>query len=345
MVESLHSCPKCMHVFSLPDAALPPLTPTIALRDILETNDPPLDTQIPLLRDLLSNRRARMAALDAKIALFRSLLARLLEEKAELNVEIGMHEGGLSLLRCMPTEILSHIFKFSLPPHQTDAEHAPWTVSAVCARWRTIVMSQSSFWTSIRYVDTSCDETNGPKYETQLLRSGQSHLDVEFVVDEWGDLLPEEEAILQLICKHAGHWETVSFSGPRKLFRLLRRSIQDQLTRLRMLTIEIGYNQDEAPSLNMFYDSPLLRAVYVNRGLWSFPVTMLLPWSQLSGYGGSNTWDGHLQALRSASNLVDCSLEILRVPYVTQTPITIVLPRLLRLSVSKSHFLGWLETP
>jgi hypothetical protein len=104
-----------------------------------------------------------MAALDAKIALFRSSLARLLEEKAELNVEIGMHEGGLSLLRCMPTEILSHIFEFSLPPHQIDAKDAPWTVSAVCARWRTIVMSQSSFWTSIRYVDTSCDETNGPK--------------------------------------------------------------------------------------------------------------------------------------------------------------------------------------
>jgi hypothetical protein len=145
-----------------------------------------------------------------------------------------------------------------LPPHQTDAEHTPWTVSAaaVCARWRTIVVSQSSSWTSIRYVDTSCDEPNGPKYETQLLRSARPFAHVQ-------------------------------------------------------LTIEIGYNQDEDPSLKMFYDPPLLRTVYVNRGLWSFPVTMLLPWSQLSGYGGSNTWDGHPQALRSASNLVDCSLEIL----------------------------------
>jgi hypothetical protein len=41
------------------------------------------------------------------------------------------------------------------------------------------------------------------KYEAQLLRSGQSHLDVEFVVDEWEDLLPEE-AILQVSMPDAG---------------------------------------------------------------------------------------------------------------------------------------------
>ncbi|KAF8216948.1 hypothetical protein K438DRAFT_407872 [Mycena galopus ATCC 62051] len=237
--ETLHSCPKCMHVFRHPDV-VPPLSPTDStIRTLLETNDPPLESQISVLRDYLSKKRARLAALDVRIELLQSSLNRLFDEKDELDAEILMHEGGLSLIRRMPTEIMSLIFAFTLPPHQPNTASAPWTVSAVCARWRNITISQPCFWTFISY-DLSfpiCIE--GLKYETQLSRSGQSLLDIEFIVDELNEWASDDEEILQIICKHVERWEIVSLYGPVELYQQLRHSIQHRLAHLRKLTIEM----------------------------------------------------------------------------------------------------------
>ncbi|KAF8216808.1 hypothetical protein K438DRAFT_1953704 [Mycena galopus ATCC 62051] len=343
--ESLHSCPKCLLVFSASDLDLPHPNLTESPRDILETNDPPSESEIPVLREFVSKARVRAAALDAKIALLQSSLELLLKEKHELDAKISMHRGGLSLLRRMPTEIMSHIFVFTLPPHQPYATSAPWTISAVCARWWEITISQPSFWTSISY---DPDRTHSPmrynSYEIQLRRSGQSPLNVKFASsDEF--IVEDERRILQIICKEAGRWETVSFSGPDELYEDIGLFIQDQLAHLRKLTIEKWYTHEDTP-LDIFGDAPQLHTVSVNREAWAYPVTMTLPWSQLVGYGGSNTWDGHLDALQLASNLVDCSLEIQGTSFLTETPLTpIILPRLLRLSLSDPRFLGCLETP
>ncbi|KAF8126435.1 hypothetical protein K438DRAFT_1890615 [Mycena galopus ATCC 62051] len=51
--------------------------------------------------------------------------------------------------RRIPSEILSRIFTFTLPPHQLGAEPAPWTISAVCSRWRETVVYQRLFWVFI----------------------------------------------------------------------------------------------------------------------------------------------------------------------------------------------------
>ncbi|KAJ6582031.1 hypothetical protein B0H19DRAFT_929574, partial [Mycena capillaripes] len=135
-----------MTAFDSPDSKLSPFITSLVSRDILDTNDPPIESQIPFLRDFVSMGRARMTALDAKIASLQSSLDKLREERDGLDMEVQKHEGGLSPLRRMPTEILSLIFTFTLPPYQPGAEPAPWTVSAVCARWRLIVISQPYFW-------------------------------------------------------------------------------------------------------------------------------------------------------------------------------------------------------
>ncbi|KAJ7312370.1 hypothetical protein DFH08DRAFT_943576 [Mycena albidolilacea] len=354
MAESVHSCPKCKHVFSLYDLDLPPLPSTAAvLRDVLETNHSPVESQIPILQDFLSNGRARMLALNAKIALLRSSLDELLEEEDKLRVDIRKHEGGLSPLRRIPIEILSHIFTFTLPPHRLSYQRhdfAQWDVSAVCTRWRAIVISQPCFWTFIRY-NPGLEVSHSPaQFEIHLRRSGQLPLDIEFSVEPWDfvddeeKMFPEDKHVLQIVCAHAGRWETVSFTGPDTLLERLRCSVRDQLTHLRRLTLEIAYpDDDEDLPLDIFLDAPMLHTVSINRQTWSCPLAMVLPWTQLARYGGSNTWGGHLHALCGASNLIDCSLEIQGRSILTQAPI--VLPRLLRLSLSDTRFLGCLETP
>jgi hypothetical protein len=147
--------------------------------------------------------------------------------------------------------------------------------------------------------------------------------------------------MLQILCKHARRWERISVSGPGELYFKLAAFIQDQLALLRKLTIEMEY--DEVPPLDIFADAPLLQEVTVNKTSWFVDADLVLPWSQLLRYFGSNTWDGHLRALQGATNLVDCSLEIQGTSALPLTPI--LLPHLLRLSLSQPAFLECLETP
>jgi hypothetical protein len=287
-----------------------------------------------------------MDDLNAKVALLQSALDKLLEERDELDIEIRKHEGALLPLRRMPTEILSLIFPMAL----RLSESAPWTVSAVCARWRTIVVSQPRFWVSIGHSDLN--RISSIRLETQLRRSAELPLNVNFTVDHTfyhpsAEIRDLEFRNLEIICKHAARWEIFSMSAPEVLFDRLQACVQDQLARLRELTIEMEYDGDDlgddVPSLDVFSDAPLLQRVVVNKSLWNYPLTMVLPWSQILRYSGTNTWDGHLVALRAATNLVHCSLEICQESSVPQIPI--FLPHLLRLSLSNPAFLKCLDTP
>jgi hypothetical protein len=136
-------------------------------------------------------------------------------------------------------------------------------------------------------------------------------------------------------------------SGTEVLFDQVKACVQDQLACLRELTIEMEYDRndlgDDVPSLDVFSDAPLLQRVVTNKVRWVWPVAMVLPWSQLLRYSGSNTWDGHLLALGSATNLVECSLEIQETSGLP--PVSISLPHLLRLSLSNPQFLECLDAP
>ncbi|KAF8217004.1 hypothetical protein K438DRAFT_1748124 [Mycena galopus ATCC 62051] len=181
----------------------------------------------------------------------------------------------------------------------------------------------------------STDPTDSLLHETQLSRLGKSPSNIEFLMDIYEKLSSEERHIVQLICQHAKHWDTLSLVGPEDICKQLQYPIRGQLTHLRKLTIEMGYDTDrESLSLDVFLDTPALQTISANQMSWSFPIPMILPWLQLLQYGGSSTWCKHLRALHSASNLVHCALEIRGVPLPAQT--RAVLPHLLEVG-----HVGW----
>ncbi|KAF8216950.1 hypothetical protein K438DRAFT_1748087 [Mycena galopus ATCC 62051] len=260
----------------------------------------------------------------------------------------------LALIAAFPTEILTHVFVLTLPPHEVDAEPAPWTISAVCAHWREIVISQPLFWTSIRYARPEAPELFRARrlvrpIETQLGRSGQLPLDIEFHVDRWNDMTFEDLKILQVICKHAGRWATVSLSGPSDLSYQISLSTQRPLLlgNLHKLAIETPHDSSQDTVDCNFLDAPLLQTVFVNRSreLRAYPAQMELPWSQLLRYGVCNTWQGHLDTFVHASNLVDCTLELASGGRMPDPETLVDLPRLRRLSASDAFFLKHLKTP
>ncbi|KAJ7656538.1 hypothetical protein DFH06DRAFT_1473720 [Mycena polygramma] len=319
----VHECPNCMTVLNPTEWKLPPFSPSLAPRNILETNDAPFDSQVPFLRDFVSRGRTRMIVLEYEMALLQASLDKLAEERDGLDIEIRKHEGALSPLRRTPTEILSLVFSFTLSPDEEYVEPAPWTLSAVCARWRATVISQPCLWTSIN-LDHSRELTSIFRLETQLRRSGELPLEIEFSTEDTALFTPEDVQRLRLVCRHARRWKILDISGPEELFTELQGLIQDQLALLWELTIEMQYDSDEVPSLT-----------WLRKSHWSHIVAF-----------GPNTWDGHLGALGIATNLVDCSLEIADDDPSAVSTTPIVLPNLLRLFLSvHPAFLECLNTP
>ncbi|KAJ7262683.1 hypothetical protein B0H12DRAFT_960568, partial [Mycena haematopus] len=109
----------------------------------LDTNRPPTDSEILCILNTIDEKRARKTRLEDRIAAVQSLLEELRAEHDNMEAEIRTHEGTLSPLRRMPTELLSLIFVFA---YCSTYWEAPWTASQVCHRWRAITLAQPSFW-------------------------------------------------------------------------------------------------------------------------------------------------------------------------------------------------------
>ncbi|KAJ7210449.1 hypothetical protein GGX14DRAFT_565663 [Mycena pura] len=239
-------------------------------------------------------------------------------------------ETVLSPLRSLPTELLSLIFDFSLaePCDILEADPPLWTLSQVCQRWRTILLSQPIIWAKV-YLDFSLrpDETRF-RLRTQLERSGGLPLDVEFLCDDYRNFTRPERRLCHILMWECQRWERISLYGATALFNDLH------LVRGRLPLVNKAQTRR----------SPEEQA-FVNVGHFVPQLTVRLPFPQLLRFGGSNHLGGHLHTLASAHNLVDCALDIYESPLHVSSESRIVLPKLLRLAVSTAAFLGCIETP
>ncbi|KAJ7763663.1 hypothetical protein DFH07DRAFT_812695 [Mycena maculata] len=333
-MEPPTSCTHCVALLQT-ESSLPPIP-----SDILSTNRPPLDTEILCIRDVVAAEKTRKTRLDAQIAALRSSLKKLIADRDSLKEEIRLHEGTLSPLRRMPTELLSLVFKSAAVP---DKDPAPWTISQVCRRWRAIVVSQPSFWASI-FLDFQFEDTYSitrSRLEGQLQRTGNLPLNVVFACrNGYFEYTERELDLLGLVASQSVRWESIRIAAPLSIFSALA-GVRGRLPLLRKIEILAHPSDAEEHSVNIFEFAPKLEQASVNPS--GRPITAVLPFPQLLQYVAHNTWNGHLHSLRSALNLVECALEFTEISTPPTTLIT--LPHLLRLSISKSNFLECLDVP
>ncbi|KAJ7117463.1 hypothetical protein C8R44DRAFT_626525, partial [Mycena epipterygia] len=138
---SVSHCPRCLRL--IPFDALEESSPIPS--DLLTTNRPPLDSEILSIQNAITEQRAQKSLLDARISGLEASLKKLMADRDMLEEKIWAHEGTLSPLRRMPTELLSSIFALTRPSG-TREDPAPWIVGQVCRHWRAIVSSQPSLW-------------------------------------------------------------------------------------------------------------------------------------------------------------------------------------------------------
>ncbi|KAF8217048.1 hypothetical protein K438DRAFT_409623 [Mycena galopus ATCC 62051] len=265
--------------------------------------------------------------------------------------------AGSSPVHSLPIEIISLIFAFTSPPLDaayglSGIQKGPWVCSAVCSRWRNIALSQPCLWTTVFLDFTDEDwrsatfEAIKPRLEAYLERSQQLPLNITFRAF-WHEAhcRKRELRVLDLLALHCDRWETINFTGSAMLYDHLD-GLRGNFAALRALSIRVR-QENCTPlkgPLDIFGACPRLQEAFVNAGCYGGdrPTAVELPFSQLQRYGGSNSWANHANALRSTSNLVDCVLQFIgSISFES----TILLPHLLRLSVSRTDVLDFLDTP
>ncbi|KAJ7696791.1 hypothetical protein B0H17DRAFT_1197895 [Mycena rosella] len=144
-------------------------------------------------------------------------------------------EPSLSLAQTVPAELLSQIFKLSLPSQSE-------VLGRVCATWRTIALDMPSFWTSLVLAIPWAPNLSSP-YTSSLSRSFSSYLVREHLARSGNQLLSivftsQEEAparttriLFRLISSVSARWEALELDvcvplavgQLREKFPLLRR--------------------------------------------------------------------------------------------------------------------------
>ncbi|KAK7024933.1 F-box domain-containing protein [Favolaschia claudopus] len=328
-------------------------------RDILDTNDPTAEHNLSAIRDFVARGSARRAFLDGKIAPLRAELDRLLEERTALDTEIRKHQGALSPLRHLPTEILSLIFTFAVLPQEPirnymgfplmDMKTGPWPLSAVCRRWRSITLSSPRLWAFLQldFIDELPDAPSMsrvvPMVEAHIARSQNTPLSFTFSTFYDMSLSQTEEEVIELLAEHSDVWEVAVLYGPPILYERLR-SFYPTFDNLRTLDVAIIGDDEESVIEDVFADCLDLQDLFVNFDLnRDISVTPPAYATHLRRYGSQNLWKHHIEILTASTQLVECALQLL--DPLPSSGFKIQLPSLCRLAIENAILLNLLDTP
>ncbi|KAJ7611752.1 hypothetical protein FB45DRAFT_1119124 [Roridomyces roridus] len=309
---------------------------------LLDSNDPPLDADIPVIRHLISEKQTRLNALNSEIR-------QLLSERKKIAHCIQRHTAIVAPIRRLPTELLSEIFSFasrlftrrSILVNEAEEECAPWILGQVCRVWRELALHSPFLWRRIalRIRPGYLTERALSMFEAQVIRSGTATLDIDL---RWQDNPATGMALLDLLISHSQRWAAfrmkIESGGAGILPRL--RYIHGRIPQLKKfgfsdLTRKYGEDQEEhflsqAPCLREITLTP--RKFVPSEPSGSTP-RFHVPWNQITHFSGTFSAKVHLAILAVARNLVDCNL-VVRNPLPPPHSTFVVSPRLRRLCIS-----------
>ncbi|KAJ7827644.1 hypothetical protein B0H14DRAFT_1228139 [Mycena olivaceomarginata] len=121
-----------------PPTNLPLLDVPPEVSALLTNNDVPLESQIPLIRDIISDGQTEFDELEA-------ILAQLIPRRNEVAERVRQHRAVLSAVRRVPPELIGDIFALTLSDNDdaagATANKPPWYLGHICRSWRHAALS------------------------------------------------------------------------------------------------------------------------------------------------------------------------------------------------------------
>ncbi|KAK7042092.1 hypothetical protein R3P38DRAFT_2888522, partial [Favolaschia claudopus] len=310
-----------------------------AVDELLKTNDPPAEAQVPAVQKSLETRLDRLAVFRAKkeaiheeVIALRSQLADLEDELKALEkaidsveVDILAHASVLSVVRRIAPEILGEIFRLTLPHTRRVgarvASVAPWLLCHVSRNWRAVARGDALLWSHIRVntISPIPDQAHPLcPLETQIRLSANAPLTIDFFVGpgvhrHGNRHVPHIRRLLDAIVRQSNRWEIArlywSADSSDSLASLA--GIVAQLAQLRHLAFHPYLRTTELPValLSIFAAAPALREVLLTDDGFCSPSPQLeLPWPQLTLLRLCSSQSYLFKSLPRAVNLMECAI-------------------------------------
>ncbi|KAF8886244.1 hypothetical protein CPB84DRAFT_1787769 [Gymnopilus junonius] len=125
---------------------------------LLNVNEPPSESDIHEMEDLLPTPLLELSEIDKEISSIENRLKTLKERREEVQRSVDDYRRILSPIRRLPNDILHEIFLHCLPqnrnPIMTSSE-APLLLSRVSSKWRSVAHSSPRLWAQLHI--TFCD--------------------------------------------------------------------------------------------------------------------------------------------------------------------------------------------
>ncbi|KAJ7309226.1 hypothetical protein DFH08DRAFT_974963 [Mycena albidolilacea] len=120
------------------------------------SNEPPLDSEVPLIRDIISDSQSRIGLLDvhfealqAQIRNLETTLAQFVHRREETIELVRQHQSIVSPVRRMPAEVIYDILALTWEAYRDTANGPPWYLGHIYQFWRHSVLSYPNLWSSI----------------------------------------------------------------------------------------------------------------------------------------------------------------------------------------------------
>ncbi|KAJ8082076.1 hypothetical protein AAF712_006065 [Marasmius tenuissimus] len=290
------------------------ILPESPVPHLLNSNDYPRDEDAESIRKVLHQVDSDLKPLISEIDRLKAIVADLEAARETLVNFAREHRAVLSPTRRLPSEILQAIFLHCLPDRHSedsfdiwDVKQAPWVLTQVCRRWRSIGMGYTRLWEHVVLHATSLKRPI--RGRIQLL---QTHIDraVELPLrvrlhSEYDR--KEDRDLVDVLVLHSLRWQSLELNVPVTLFKRLR-SIRDRLPRLQKLKVYVQNYHAEDLSY-MFGNTPALQEVKLVV-IPFYDVYPTFPYRQLLRFAGGYNIALALSVLQQSENLVDCKLSV-----------------------------------
>ncbi|KAJ7983211.1 hypothetical protein DFH06DRAFT_717039 [Mycena polygramma] len=351
-----HSCWNCGAPVNPPLHCPPAPETTHDFMRLRTCNEAPLDSDIPFIREIISDREERLNTLETQVRDLAATLANLVQRRYEAAQQLREHRAILHPLRRAPPELICEIFVFALDDSGDDTGLGyapPWYLGQICRSWRRWALAYPRLWSHITVPSSPASFKDYAAFEALLLRSFNAPMNVRWtaLVDQYeGDKRSVDSGSASLALAHCRRWASLRLDlsiGPVADALNWLHPAKGCLPSLRTLDMVSHGNSVRIP--DVFSVAPSLCQVLLTDWQFSYySPDIPIPWDQITHYRGAYDDASQLNILRTAPNLVQCAISFETSDLDAITPDeshSVVLNLLQQLCIEKPHFLHHLTAP
>ncbi|KAJ7595508.1 hypothetical protein C8J56DRAFT_922495 [Mycena floridula] len=303
-------CSNCgyQHVFEQYISPIP--------KHLLETNDPPLESEETLLRQIIEEAdfQKDISQLDDGIARAELMLIAMKRRRSEIQASAIAAKGVVSPIRRVPKEIIIEIVLYALH-HDSgttlNVKQGPWVYSQVCRLWREEILSRRGIWSDIS-IEVPKEEKGcrhwPTVFDTLIERAdpGPTNSSLTISIRLQSDSILAKE-LLHVALSTCTYWREAALVLPRNLLPRLKK-LKGRIPQLQ--SIDIAHTShgliDSKCLVGVFHDAPELHRVK----LMSFrdAEELLFSWSRLTNFCDGQNFNYSPTLLPRLTNLVSLTI-------------------------------------